>query len=122
MTKDQGFGRLTRLRETQKEEGAESAPESAPVQVPTLSLGAPELEMPNLPDLPTPQREATKLLSAQVPVSRKLAFDRQVLDAKTYFPDLEMREGVTALISMLDDERVRRMWLHEIQKLKAGQR
>lgn len=110
MTKDQGFGRLNRLRETQKEELTPAAPALGATQV--------ELEMPDLPDVVTPQRESTKLLSAQVPVSRKLAFDRHVLDAKTYFPDLEMREGVTALISMLGDERVRRLWLHEIQKLR----
>lgn len=108
MTKDQGFGRLNRLRETQNEESTPAALAAPPV----------DLEMPDLPDVATSQRESTKLLSAQVPVSRKLAFDRHVLDAKTYFPDLEMREGVTALISMLGDERVRRLWLHEIQKLR----
>lgn len=112
MTKDQGFGRLSRLRETQKEDFTPVAP------APALGMTSVELEMPDLPEVATPQRETTKLLSAQVPVSRKLAFDRHVLDAKTYFPDLEMREGVTALISMLSDERVRRLWLHEIQKLR----
>ncbi len=111
MTKDQGFGRLSRLRDIQDEPRPDEA-------TPALSSALPDLEMLELPELSSPQREATKLLSAQVPVARKLAFDRQVLDAKQYFPDLEMREGVAALIALLDDERVRRLWLHEIQKLR----
>lgn len=113
MTGNQGFGRLTQLRE--QEDQGKKAQAPAPAAVPALDP-LPDLEMPDLPEVATQQREVTKLLSAQVPQSKKLAFDRQILDARTYFPDLEMREGVVALIDLLGDERVRRLWLQQIQK------
>ena len=103
MTGNQGFNRLAQLRD-----GAKKA--------------ADELTSLDLPDLPQPaatHQEVTKLLSAQVPASKKLAFDRHVLDARTYFPDLEMRAGVIALLDLLDDERIKRMWLHKISEMKG---
>lgn len=112
MTGNQGFGRLSQLREQQDEGKKSEAPK--PAAAPALEPPT-DFEMPDLPEVATQQREVTKLLSAQVPQSKKLAFDRQVLDARAYYPDLEMREGVVALIDLLGDERVRRLWLQQIK-------
>ena len=53
-----------------------------------------------------------------MPQALKLAFDKRVLEARAYFPDLEMKEGVAALLELLEDERVYRMWLHKIGERK----
>lgn len=99
MTKNQGFDRLTRLRGDTKKELDD---------LPTLDLPEPAAK----------HQEVTKLLSAQVPAAKKLAFDRHVLDARAYYPDLEMRAGVIALLELLDDERIKRMWLHKLGEMK----
>lgn len=113
MTKESSqFARLSQLRERQAEGMDDSAP--VPDAIP-LS----ELEMLDLPEPAQQQQAVTRLLSAQVPQERKLAFDQRVLEARRYYPDLEMREGVIALLSLLDDERIYRLWLHEIGKLKG---
>lgn len=103
MTGNQGFNRLTQLRDEAKKSADE---------LPGLA------ELPELPIPAATHQEVTKLLSAQVPASKKLAFDRHVLDARTYFPDLEMRSGIIALLELLDDERIKRMWLHKISEMK----
>ncbi|MFB9991396.1 hypothetical protein ACFFLM_05320 [Deinococcus oregonensis] len=119
MTGNQGFGRLSQLREKEAQDKQDKA---AVPNVPALEpVALPDLEMPELPAPAPQQQEATRLLSAQVPQGKKFEFDKHVLEAKQYYPDLEMREGVIALLDLLGDERVRRLWLLEIGKgKKAG--
>lgn len=107
MTGNQGFGRLAQLREEQEQ------PKTTKSKKP-VTPALPELDLPDLPAPAAAQQEVTRLLSAQVPQALKLAFDKRVLEARAYYPDLEMKEGVAALLELLDDERIYRMWLHKI--------
>ena len=110
MTGNQGFGRLAQLRDEQQQEPQTQSKRPAPA--------LPDLELPDLPAPAATQQEVTRLLSAQVPQALKLAFDKRVLEARAYFPDLEMKEGVAALLELLEDEWVYRMWLHKIGERK----
>ncbi|WP_414658080.1 hypothetical protein ACINK0_19005 (plasmid) [Deinococcus sp. VB343] len=113
MTGNQGFGRLAQLRDEQQQE-----PQAQTKQTKRPAPALPDLELPDLPAPAATQQEVTRLLSAQVPQALKLAFDKRVLEARAYFPDLEMKEGVAALLELLEDERVYRMWLHKIGERK----
>ncbi|MHA0036782.1 hypothetical protein [Deinococcus sp. PESE-13] len=107
MTGNQGFGRLAQLRDEQEQ------PKAAKGKKP-VATSLPDLDLPDLPTPAATQQEVTRLLSAQVPQALKLAFDRRVLEARAYYPDLEMKEGVAALLELLEDERIYRLWLHKI--------
>lgn len=117
MTGNQGFGRLAQLRDEQQQEPQPKQTKQAPGK--RSAPVAPELELPDLPAPAATQQEVTRLLSAQVPQALKLAFDKRVLEARAYFPDLEMKEGVAALLELLEDERIYRMWLHKIGEGKS---
>lgn len=67
---------------------------------------------------PQPNKSDKALVSAQVPLSYKQDFDAHVLAARRYFPRLEMRTALMALLELLEDEDVQTKWLAKLKELQ----
>lgn len=64
----------------------------------------------------------TKPLSAQIPVDLKLRFDGYMIQARSSGPGMssaEHRQGVAAMIRLLDDPVIREKWINLIREMPA---
>lgn len=58
-----------------------------------------------------------KSLGAQVPLGVKQAFERHLTDARGQLPHLTSREGLIALVSLLEQPDIRAQWLEAAQQI-----